>query len=115
VTANEHEQLPPEVRQVFTRLEEREAEQGPLFPEVLFEYMAERGIATLEELHRRYVEAGGELELETLQYHLTSEDEFIYTDLITPLRRALGIGADEDAAYALAVAYAMGYAPPLYC
>jgi hypothetical protein len=84
MTANEHEGIGPGVRRVFIRLEEREAEQGPLFPEVLSEYMAERGIDTLEEFHRRYVEAGGELDLETFRFHLSGEDEYVYTDLIPP-------------------------------
>ncbi len=104
--------LPPRVREMYVRLVSRRSEEGPLFPGVLSEYMREAGIESVEELHRRYVEARGYLDLQRFQDHLRGEDEYIYTTLIPPLSQAFRLAPGGDAQRALVAAYAEGYAPP---
>jgi hypothetical protein len=97
------EKLGPKARETFARLER---EEGPLFPVVLREHMDEAGIESLEELHRLYLEAGGDLDLETFRYEVRADGEYLYRGFVTPLRRVFGI-TEPDAVSPLALTYVM--------
>jgi hypothetical protein len=100
------EKLGPKARETFARLER---EEPPLFPVVLGEHMDEAGIEDLEELHRRYLEAGGDLDLETFRHEVRADSEDLYRGFVTPLRRVFGIAdGDADSATPLALTYALG-------
>jgi hypothetical protein len=99
------EKLGPKAREIFARLER---ENGNLFPVVLREHMDKAGIESVEALHRLYLDAGGDLDLEEFRYEVSGGSEYLYRGFVTPLRRAFGIPDDMDAASPLALTYAMG-------
>jgi hypothetical protein len=98
------DKLGPKAREIFARLER---EEGSLFPVVLREHMAEAGIEDLEELHRRYLEAGGDLDIKEFRYEVRAESEYLYRGFTAPLRRVFGI-TEPDAAAPLVLTYGMG-------
>jgi hypothetical protein len=71
---------------------------------VLREYMAERGIGNLRELHRLYVEAGGRLDFKVFRFNADAEAPYVSGRFIGPLRPALGL-RDKDSASPLTAAY----------
>ena len=102
---------------------ERNEEEGPMFPVVLERFMEERGIESLEELHRRFVESAGmatypcrgstavsPVSFEEFKRHISCEHKFLYGEVMLGLIGAFGLERprDDKEIAALTLAYVLG-------
>jgi hypothetical protein len=65
------------------------------FEDVLPEVMASQGVRDLDELHGRYLEAGGEWDRESFVRHARGEDWFVSSSFFDAVVNAVGLSGFE--------------------
>jgi hypothetical protein len=93
---------------------------GRWLREVVEELMAQRGIESLEELHRRFVETeyayiaipgrhrGKPTTLESFKQHVEARDQRLYPEFYQGLREVLGLTYDDPESHIILGSYCMG-------